>query len=177
MERAGYKTTILRAGLALVGGAVAGTASFVLEIVALLALRPSKLGELNEFVGTTTVELFQLIALFSLIFFAVGLLVVGSPVWWLLHRLGRRDWFYAVAVGAGLGSAGFAGWVLWNPEWPALSLISFLTEEFGGLTARDGQLSAEGWEALVRGTIGIGIAGALAGLMLWKIAYRRPQTP
>jgi hypothetical protein len=175
MGRTDRVTTFPRALLALVGGAVVGAWVFVLEIAVLLALRPSKLGEINEYVGTTSAELFILIAAFSFIFFAAGLLIVGAPFWWVLHRFGRRTWLDAVVLGAALGAAGFVAMVMWNPEWPALSLISFLTEEFGGLTASNGRLSGQGWEALVRGAVGIAIAGALAGLALWRIAYRRPR--
>jgi hypothetical protein len=175
MQRVDYVTTLPRALLALLGGAVLGAITFLLELAVLLALRPSKLAELNDYVGTTSVELIVLVAVFAFVFFAGGLLIAGAPVWWLLHRMGRREWFYALGVGAALAAAGYVGMVMWNPEWPALSLISFLTEEFGGLTASNGALNGEGWEALVRGAIGIGIAGALAGLTLWRIAYRRPR--
>lgn len=172
MQRADYVTTFPRALLALLGGAVTGALVFLLEIAVLLAIRPSKLGEMADYVGFTNESLILIIALFAFIFFAGGLLLAGAPVWFLLHRLGFRNWPYAVGVGGGLGAAGFIAMVMWNPEWPALSLISFLTEEFGGLTAANGQLNREGWEALVRGTIGIAFAGALAGFVLWKIAYR-----
>jgi hypothetical protein len=175
MERADYVTTFPRALLALLVGALVGALAFLLELGVLLALRPSKLSEMTEYVGTTNSDLIMLIALAALVFFAGGLLLIGAPVWWILHRLGHRQWFYAAGLGAVLGSAGFILMSLWNPEWPALSLVSFMTEEFGGLTARNGQLSGEGWSALFRGAIGIAVAGAAAGLGLWKIAYRRRQ--
>jgi hypothetical protein len=173
MERTVYVTTFWRALLAIVGGPVVGGLVFLLEIAILLALRPAKLGEMTEYLGMGAFDFIQILVLAVFVFFIGGLLLVGTPVWYLLHRMGRRQWFYAVAVGAVLAAAGFVLMVLWNPEWPALSLVSFLTEEFGGLTARDGQLTGEGWSALVRGTIGLALAGGLAGLSLWKIAYRR----
>ena len=175
MERADYVTTFPRALLALLGGAVTGALIFFLEIAALLALRPTKLGEMSDYVGLDPVTVVVTIAIFGFIFFAGGLLIAGAPLWWLLHRLGRRDWFYAAGLGALLGCAGFVFMAMWNAEWPALSLISFLTEQFGGLTARNGQLTREGWDALERGAIGIAFAGGLAGLALWKIAYRKPR--
>jgi len=175
MKQADYVTTIPRALAAMLGGAVIGTLVFVLEIAVLLALRPSKLVELTDYVGTTNLDLILTLALFGFIFFAGGLLIAGTPVWWFLHVNGRRNWFDAVGLGAVLGSAGFVFMAMWNPEWTALSLISFLTEEFGGITAGNDGLTSEGWAALIRGTIGIAIAGALAGLAIWKIAYKRRQ--
>src|SRR4051812_32030523 len=172
MERQ-YVTNFGRAFLALLGGALVGSLVFLLELGILLAVRPNKMGEMTEYLGMDRVGLIQLVVIAVFIFFTGGLVIVGTPFWFLLHRLGRRSWFYAVALGAVLGAAGFVVMVMWNPEWPALSLVSFMTEEFGGLTARDGQLTGEGWSALVRGALGIGFAGAMAGLVLWKIAYRR----
>jgi hypothetical protein len=176
MQRPDYVTTFPRALLALLGGAVVGALTFLVELALLLAIRPSKLGEINDYVGTTSSDLIYLLTLAVVIFFTGGLLVAGAPAWWILHRLGQRKWFHAVAVGAVLCAAGFIFMCLWNPEWEALSLVSFMTEEFGGLTARDGQLTGQGWAALVKGAIGLALAGAVAGLALWKIAYRRPQT-
>jgi hypothetical protein len=175
MDRADYTTTFPRALLALLGGVLIGTLVFLMEIAILLALRPNKLGEMADYLGATPLFIAMLIALGGLLFFGGGLLFIGTPIWAVLHFLHRRDWYYAVGLGALLGAAGFVVMAMWDPEWPAISLISFLTEEFGGLTGSNGRLNAEGWEAVVRGTIGIAIAGALAGLGLWKIAYRRPR--
>jgi hypothetical protein len=180
MQRVDYATTIPRALLALVAGAVTGTLVFLLELGILLALRPNKLQEMADFVGTTYLDLLQLTATAVLSFFAGGLLVVGAPLWALLHFLKRRDWYYAVALGAGLCAAGFFVMALWNPDFtPAVSLVSFLTEEFGGLVWNNeaNQFNEEGWQAILRGTTLLAVAGALSGLTLWKIAYRRPRPP
>jgi hypothetical protein len=57
-------------------------------------------------------------------------------------------------------------------------VISFLTEEFGGITAVNDQLTRDGREALFRGPFIIGIAGVFVGLAIWRIAYRKlaPKT-
>jgi hypothetical protein len=168
-------TTRLRAVLALLGGAVAGALVFFAEIAALLALQPAKLDQMSDYVGMSDTLLIAIIGVFGFVFFAGGLVVVGVPAWWVLHRLGRRDWYYAVCLGALLGCVGFVIVAMWNPEWPALNLISFLTEKFGGLTARAGQLTDEGWAALARGAGGVALAGGVAGLALWRIAYRKSR--
>lgn len=172
MERE-YVTTIPRALLALAGGAVTGTVAFLLEIVLFLAVRPYKLEEINDYLGTTTSDLFLVFTIYGFVFFAGGLFVAGAPAWWCLHRLKRRNWYDAVGLGVALGAAGFLAVGLWDPNWAGLSVISFLTEEFGGITAVNDQLSTDGWEALFRGPFIIGAAGALAGLVIWKIAYRK----
>jgi hypothetical protein len=173
MDRPDYVTTFPRALLALLGGAVVGALTFLLELAVLLAIRPNKLDEMSEYVGAGPSDLIYLLILAVCIFFAGGLLVFGAPVWLILHRLGRRKWFYAAAVGAVLCAAGFVAMCLYNPEWEALSLVSFMTEEFGGLTARGGQFTGQGWAALAKGAFMLALAGSLAGLTLWRIAYRR----
>ena len=75
-----------------------------------------------------------------------------------------------------LAAAGFVAYALWNQQWAGLGMISFLTEQFGGMTYANGGLTNDGWEALYRGPIVIGIPGALAGLVIWLIAYRKPRT-
>jgi hypothetical protein len=171
-------TTIPRALLALVGGAVVGTLVFLLELGVLLALRPNKFPEMAEFVGTTYLDITWLTTSAVFTFFAGGLLLVGAPIWALLHFLRLREWYVAVALGAGLCAAGFFVMALWNADFtPAISLVSFLTEEFGGLVwnNEENRFNPEGWQAIWRGTALIALAGGLAGLALWKIAYRRAR--
>ena len=180
MQRVDYATTIPRALLALIVGAVAGTLVFLLELGILLALRPNKLPEMADYVGTTYLDLLQLTATAVFTFFAGGLLVVGAPLWALLHFLKRRQWYYAAGLGAVLCAAGFLVMAMWNPDFtPAVSLVSFLTEEFGGLvwSNEENQFNAEGWQAIGRGTALLAVAGGFSGLTLWKIAYRRPRPP
>jgi hypothetical protein len=171
--RADYVTSFWRVVLAYLGGALTGGVVFFLEVVAMLALRPGKLDQISEFAETDSTALIVSVALAGLLFFAGGLLVVGGPSWFILHRLGRRDWYYATVLGAVLGAAGFVAFALTSPEWDGLRLISALTEEYGGLTASNGKFTAEGWAALERGAAGIALAGGLAGLALWRIAYRK----
>ena len=179
MQRVDYATTIPRALLALAVAAVTGTLVFLLELGILLALRPNKLNEMAEYVGTTYLDLLQLTATAVFTFFAGGLLVVGAPLWALLHFLKLRDWYYAVALGAGLCAGGFFILALYSEDFtPAISLVSFLTEEFGGLVWNNeaNQFNAEGWQAIWRGTALLALAGGLAGLTLWKIAYRKARS-
>ena len=173
MERAEYVSTIPRALLALIGGAVTGTVAFLLEIAVLLAVRPNKLGEINDYIGTTSSDLFLVFTIYGFIFFAGGLLIVGAPLWWGLHRMKRRNWYDAAGLGVVLGAAGFVFIGMWDPNWAGLSVISFITEEFGGITAANDQLTRDGWEALFRGPFITGIAGAFVGLAIWRIAYRK----
>lgn len=168
-----YVTTIRRAILALICGALAGTLAFLLELWILLAIRPNKLEEVNEYLGTADADIYTFVVQYGFIFFAGGLFLVGGPVWALLHRLGLRRWFYAVGLGAVLGSAAYVIYGLWNQQWVGLMLISFLTEEFGGITYSNGGLTNDGWEALYRGVIIIAVAGVVAGLTIWRVAYRR----
>jgi hypothetical protein len=180
MQEPRYVTTLPRALLALAGGAVVGGLVVLLELGLLLAIRPNKLPEMAEFVGTTYFDIFQLTARAVFAVFAGGLLAVGAPVWALLHFLKLRDWYYAVALGAGLCAGGFFVLALWSEDFtPGVSLVSFLTEEFGGLvwSNENNAFNEEGWQAIWRGTALLAFAGGLSGLTLWKIAYRKAKSP
>lgn len=173
MKRADYVTTIPRAMVAMLVGAAIGALVFFVQIMALVVFEPFKMDDLASAAGTTNLELISVIAGYGLAYFAVGLLIVVPPVWWLLHRLGRRNWFDALGLGAVLSPLCFVLVALWDPNWQALSLISYATEDGGGITAVNDRLTADGWSALIRGAAGIAVSGALAGLTIWRIAYRK----
>lgn len=175
MKHAKYAITIPRAMAAMLTGAAVGTLVFLLELAIFVALEPYKFGEIASVAGTSNTQLILMFFGYVSAFFVGGVLIVGAPIWRLLHYFGRRNWFDSLCLGAVLSAAGFVLLSLLNPNWQGLSLISFLTEDFGGITAINDRLTEDGWSALFRGSIGIAVAGAAAGFAIWKVAYGAPS--
>jgi hypothetical protein len=94
-------------------------------------------------------------ALISFWIYAAGLAITAAPLWWLLHRAGRRTPLHAVLLGFALASA--------------IYLLLFLAPSFWhGFSD-----TMDIWMSIV-GSAGItGLAGAITGTAIWRIAYRR----
>jgi hypothetical protein len=93
----------------------------------------------------------------GMIWFVV-ICVPGAAAWFIMHRIGRRGWLSALAVGAG-GGAGLA---------MATSLMLLLRDPLGTLA---GIIAAAIFTALGA------FLGAVVALTMWRIAYRRgPDT-
>ena len=108
----------------------------------------------------------------AFVVWAIGLVVVGLPLWWLLHKKGVRRWWVAALCGA---VAAFVG---------SFALYLALTlpgggsySDSGGHTMIDGELTAYGWQSIVLGAAEIGVCGAIVAAVIWRIAYRRVDQP
>jgi hypothetical protein len=66
--------------------------------------------------------IFSMLAAFVVAFFVwfMGLMVVGAPGWWTLHRLGMRSRWAAAALGSVLAPTACAAWSVWI-AWPSIS--------------------------------------------------------
>src|SRR5947207_891804 len=87
-----YRTRLGRSAAALCVGAVAGAAMYAAEYVT----------SLLEIFGTGYAwrhGMSALVMVFAVAFavWIAGLALAGVPVWWLLHRLGWRQWPAAMA--------------------------------------------------------------------------------
>lgn len=109
-----------------------------------------------------------LIAFVTVLFVVIE---IGGPAWWLMHRLGRRGWADALALGAGLtfvlslGIAASGGY-----------LPTYLMTYSGYQALRDpaahmvsGRLS---WLWTIEAAALMAAIGAVVGLTVWRIAYR-----
>jgi hypothetical protein len=148
MAGADYETTIFRAVPALLGGAVAG-ASIVVLFLAIAGVIDDGTAP-----GLIPGQLFNTAFMLAPMVFmtiAAGALFVAVPCWWVLHRMGRRTRGEAALLGLILCSAfGFV---------PLDDMMS------AGVTPR-GALEAGAAVAV------LALAGAVAGLTIWRIAYR-----
>ena len=118
--------------------------------------------------GMPAAWLFILIIFFvSLSFWAVGIALVGAPLWAMLHNMGLRSPVYAAGAG---GLAALLALL-------ALVLVTSygVTDQYGGerYLIQNGVRTAGGWLRLLTNALLMGVAGSVVGMAIWRIAYRR----
>jgi hypothetical protein len=114
----------------------------------------------------------------TFIAFSVGIVALGVPGWWILHRFGYRNWPAALALGMALTSIGYVALALDPLIWPAPN-STFSAGDAGGLTIIDNKMTTHGWIQLFMEAFAISWAGGIAGVVVWRIAYvaRRQDAP
>src|SRR5262249_9150134 len=133
-----YRTSPGRSVAALCVGAVVGAALYAAEYVTSV-LEAFGIGYVWQYGMNTAVMIFVV----ALVVWIAGLALAGAPVWWLLHRLGWRQWPVAMALGAiltflvslGIATRGFG--IIPSP----LSEGSYFADS-GGKTEVNGELTA-----------------------------------
>jgi len=173
MQVASYTTRPSRAALGLIAGAVTGAA-----LVVLWHLWESALGFGLSYALTDGARQGTTIFAVALAVWAAGLVALGLPLWWLLHRRGWRHWAVAAAAGAALTFAAFLGM-----QTRAFDLLpppadsSFSASDAGGPTVIDNVRTAHGWRVAVEAALAFGAgAGIPVALAVWRVAYRRAGT-
>jgi len=147
MTGADYETTIFRAVPALLAGSMAGAAVIVVAMAVAGVIDDGTAPDLipGQMFNTAVI-------LTPLVFmtFAAGALFLAVPCWWVLHRMGRRTCREAVLLGVLLcGACGFV---------PLGEMVS----------TGNGKAALEVAVAFAV----MAVAGAVAGLTIWRIAYR-----
>jgi hypothetical protein len=88
---------------------------------------------------------------YAVFVWAVGLIVIAPGPWLILHRMGKRHWLVAVALGSALTFA---------------VALGLLQDAFGLHNSVVDQLEASNF-ALVSSTL-----GGIVGFVVWRTAYR-----
>jgi hypothetical protein len=148
MPRRDYDTTIDRAAIALVVGALVGSL-LVGATMIVLGLAGVGSGQLID-----PVRLGLIAPIYAFFYFAAGLAAVGVPIWIVLHRRGYRGRLAATVTG--FFAAGLT-WLLlqtWN------NIVRGTIPEVGEL-----------WPVLIS-ALPVAIIGAVVGFVVWRIAYR-----
>jgi hypothetical protein len=108
------------------------------------------------------------------IVFTFFLVTIGVPFWVAFHRFGWRSWRTAMALG---GIAGFTVSLLLivTPLWMSvLSPGSTYSAADGGIdSVVNNHITPHGWALYLTGAAYIGIAGAITGWIIWRVAYRK----
>ena len=140
--RTGYDTTLDRAGLALAtGGALGGLVAMLLVFAGgERDLLPLLAGGVAGAIACTIV-----------------ITAIAAPLWWVLHRAGRRRAWHAAALGA------------------AITLILFVaaqTQGFGLLGTMGGAAAFYRWASALATSALLAIVAAGIALAMWRVAYR-----
>ena len=171
MARQIYETTAMRAILALVAGSIVGS---VLIIAGFL------IPEIIDALNGDKIAIAQLHALpygvivfvFVYAIFTAGIVLIGLPIWALMHQLGRRNWLDALLLGgiaSFLVTLAFSTMSIW-----LLPYGSDYSASDGGVpTVVHNHITAQGWTYYLEMSGGIALAGIMAALTIWRIAYRK----
>lgn len=158
-----YEITTGRAALALLVGALTGSLLVSAWYLAMFVMASS-----GQLPGDIFLYQFRtmliLVPMSSFLVFAGGLLIIGIPLWALLHQLGWRSWMHSIIFGflAGVVAALAIQFV------PRLLLAS-------GTIAGNYRERELDWLNIAGSIAWIGVACAIVGLVIWRIAYRRVE--
>jgi hypothetical protein len=159
-----------RGAAAFATGVVTATVLSLLVALAPAGFIPDADGGLLGASGKRIRNAVIFISFFSFIGWTGGLLIVGAPVWRLMHRAGFRRWFQAVAVGAVLAFG--VRLALAVHSWSGYAFY-----EVGGPTLRavvvDHKLTALGWRLSFESAAWAAVIGGVTGFTIWYIAYGR----
>lgn len=150
MDEASYETTIFRAVPALLAGSLAGASVIVLGMaVAGVIDDGTATGLIPRQIFNTAVILAPMVFMT----FAAGALFIAVPCWWVLHRMGRRTRRESVLLGVILCAA-----------FGIVPLVEMVSTDSGA------SLEVAAAFAVMA------VAGAVAGMTVWRIAYRLHPT-
>lgn len=108
---------------------------------------------------------------FAFVFFLLGAVICGGPIWALLHFQGLRRWWHVTATGFlvafgvsfGTATAGFDG----------LRSGQFSFFARGQTLWINGVLTREGWQDALTGGLKFGALCGALGFVIWYVAYKR----
>ena len=104
----------------------------------------------------------------ALVAWALGLAVIGGPLWALAERAGLRSFHYAVALGLIVTFVAAAFLTLLMDAGGAISL-----SESGRALVQNGRRTPYGLWVLVRDSGLFALLGGVVAAVIWRIAYRR----
>jgi hypothetical protein len=160
----GFETSPPRVALALLAGAASGAA-----LVTAQWLRAAFQVFGAGFVGSSGPHGILVVFIGALIAWLAGLVLIGGPAWWLLHRYGLRGWKAAILTGMALTFV--AALVLAIPL-PGKD-GSYTAADRGGETVVNNALTAHGWAEAAEGALLISFVGGAVAFVVWRTAYRR----
>ncbi len=115
------------------------------------------------------------ILMMSCALWLAGVLVLGGPCWFFLHRAGKISARHAGALGFALVfsfifliNTIFALWVVGDGS----DGSHFSAGDSGGPTWVDNQLTLHGWVSAAQEAGGFALAGVLVALSIWWVAYK-----
>lgn len=138
-----YETTLGRAAVALLTGAIVGPRLVLLGTMGSMAFYSSSVGGLIGAPSERIVNIITLVFVYAFVSFAGGLAILGAPLWWLFHRLGRRSWIDALILGVVLSFACSLFLTTRHFLWPAPG-SNYSSWDSGGALVINNSLTAHG---------------------------------
>jgi len=153
-----------RVGLAIVAGALTGAIIVMLNWLTggVWALGPT-------FIASAGARGAPIVLMDAFIAWLAGVILIGGPAWWLLHRHQLRSWRSAILTGVATTFA--AGLILAVPT-PHLG-GGYSEADRGGVLVANGVLTAHGWLSAAQDALYLSVVGGAVGLVVWRVAYRR----
>lgn len=142
------KTTLLRTCLAVPAGVLAGVGFTVAFITGWTAVA-ERVDHVDDATSLTPVAFMAQSAFLLACSFALYILLVSTPLWWLIRAFGRGGWASAAILGF------LATLALW--------LLAF--------QHTDHPLNSLAWGGPCS------LFGAAAGWVMWRVAYRKTPSP
>lgn len=159
-----YEISLKRSVCAVFVGAASGT---ILTISYFMAGNLWAGVSIFEGLGATM----TLIAPIAFLTWLFGIVVVGAPVWTLLHRLGLSGWITAIMCGY---LTPYVALVLINTRALTGHTTGNFSSSIGGKKIWvEGVLTPYGWEQAFLDPVAISIGGCFVGLVIWLVAYRK----
>ena len=102
----------------------------------------------------------------------IGLVVIGAPFWFLMHKMQFTSWVHVVLtvpilmffVVFALKTQGFGFF--------QSDMGNFSAWEFGGSTWIDGRMTLHGWFAAAGVSLVFSLYGLVVALAVWGVAYK-----
>ena len=128
--------------------------------------------------GVTLLFTLPYVLVATFVAFSVGIVALGVPGWWILHRLGYQNWRAALALGMALTFIGKVAMAVHPLIWPEPN-SAFSAGDSGGPTIIDNKMTTHGLIELFMAAFAFSIAGGIAGVVVWRAAYveRRRGAP
>lgn len=159
-----YTTSVGRVAMAIAAGTLTGAA-----LIAVWSM-----------VGANAVDAVLLrgalvVFVYAAVVWSMGLIVVASVPWSILHYFEYRNWPVAVGLGSILTFIVVSGF-LTNGFGAYTGSGGFSAADSGGPTWVDGHLTTYGWREAFSFAAICSVAGAIVGFVVWRMAYRTAET-
>jgi len=169
MRAARYDTRRLWVILSLIAGAVTGALLVFLQYL-WDAIQIHGLQYTLNYGWLTSIYVF----IGALMVWAMGLTILGLPLWWLFHKFQLRHWLMAAAVGAAMTFfVGFAINTRFFELIPPPANSTYNASDSGGPTVIDNWRTPHGWWVAFQDALMLSAGGVLVALVIWRVAYRR----
>jgi hypothetical protein len=176
-----FETTLGRAVLALVVGAFLGSVLTLVGTMGPMAVERPEFFGLDAARWEWIVSTIIIVSVGSFFLFSTGLLVVGAPAWWLIHRAGYRNWPHLLMLGVALSIAFSFALEALSSSLPTpdesyrLAQSEYLLTHGRASAVVKLQPEARVWSEMIVEAALTAIAGGLVALVVWRMAYRRVE--